>query len=48
LIEVRETNEQLRTQLRLAHCPQLLLRMGRAPAATATPRRPITDMLIER
>ena len=47
LIEVAQTNRRLRQQLKLNVHPQLLLRLGRAPAASAVPRRPLEDMLTE-
>jgi hypothetical protein len=47
IIEVAETNRRLREQLQLDVYPQLLLRMGRAPAASAVPRRPLEEMLTE-
>jgi hypothetical protein len=47
IIEVAETNRRLREQLGLDAYPQLLLRLGRAPAAAAVPRRPLEDMLTE-
>jgi nitroreductase len=47
VVEIRATNERLREALRLAHAPQLLLRVGRAPAVAATPRRSISEVLLE-
>jgi hypothetical protein len=47
IIEVAETNRRLRQQLGLDVYPQLLLRMGRAPAASTVPRRPLEEMLTE-
>jgi hypothetical protein len=47
IIEVAETNRRLRQQLELDAYPQLLLRMGRAPAASPVPRRPLEEMLTE-
>lgn len=47
VVEIRSTNEQLREALRLTHAPQLLLRVGRAPAVAATPRRSISEVLME-
>jgi hypothetical protein len=47
IIEVAETNGRLRRQLELDVYPQLLLRLGRAPAASAVPRRPLEEMLTE-
>jgi hypothetical protein len=37
IIEVAETNRRLMEQVQLDVYPQLLLRMGRAPAASAVP-----------
>lgn len=47
VVEVAETHQQLRAQLRLAMHPSVLLRVGRAPATPPTRRRPLADMLIE-
>jgi len=47
-IEVRETHDQLRTELGLAAYPQTLLRVGRAPETVATPRRPAAEVIEER
>lgn len=47
-IEVRDTHEQLRRELGLATQPQTLLRVGRAPATVATPRRPAADVITVR
>jgi nitroreductase len=47
IVEVAEINRRLRQELALNVHPQLLLRLGRAPAATAVPRRPLDEMLTE-
>jgi hypothetical protein len=47
IIEVAQTNRRLRQDLELDVYPQLLLRLGRAPAASAVPRRPLEEMLTE-
>jgi nitroreductase family protein len=47
VIEVTRTNELLRRELDLAMHPHLLLRVGRAPAATQTRRRRLVDVLTE-
>ena len=44
-IEVAHTRELLRSELSLPGHPQLLLRVGRAPAVSSTRRRPLTDVL---
>lgn len=48
VIEVPHTHQLLRDELGLAAHPQLLLRVGRAPAVTATRRRPLDDVLTVR
>lgn len=47
IVEVAEINRRLRQELALDVYPQLLLRLGRAPAASAVPRRPLEEMLTE-
>jgi len=48
LIEVPTTRVQLRTELRLAGHPQLLLQVGRAAPTPGTGRRPLREVLTER
>ncbi len=43
--EVSSTREQLRHELRLSGHPHLLLRVGVAAPTSATPRRPLTDVI---
>jgi nitroreductase len=43
-IEVSHTRELLRSELQLSGHPQLLLRVGRAPAVSATRRRALTNV----
>ncbi len=45
VVEVRQTNRRLRQELELDAYPQLLLRVGRAPAAVRTPRRDPADVI---
>jgi hypothetical protein len=45
VIDLPETRAQLRTLLRLIGEPQMVLRIGYGPAAPATPRRPLTEIL---
>jgi nitroreductase len=47
IVEVAQTNRRLCQDLELDVYPQLLLRLGRAPAASAVPRRPLEEMLTE-
>jgi nitroreductase len=47
LIEVRSTREELVTELELSAQPQLLLRVGKAPAVSPTNRRAPTDVITE-
>jgi hypothetical protein len=47
LLEVRSTHDELVEELGLASHPQLLLRVGRAPAAVPTPRRHACDVIVE-
>ncbi|WP_233837807.1 Acg family FMN-binding oxidoreductase [Paraburkholderia sp. ZP32-5] len=44
-IEVEPLREQLRTLLHVDGVPQLLLRIGRGPGASHTPRRPWSDVM---
>jgi hypothetical protein len=45
VIDLPATRAQLRTLLRLIGEPQMVLRIGYGPAAPATPRRPLTEIL---
>jgi nitroreductase len=45
VIDLPTTRAQLRTELRLIGEPQMVLRIGYGPAASATPRRPLTEVL---
>ncbi len=45
VIDLPGTREQLRRELRLVGEPQMVLRVGYGPAAPATPRRPLTEVL---
>lgn len=45
VIEVPETHQELRAALGLTTHPQLLLRIGRAPAVPASPRRAADDVI---
>lgn len=45
VIDLAAIRAQLRTLLRLIGEPQMVLRIGYGPAAPATPRRPLTDVL---
>ncbi len=45
VIDLPATRAQLRTELRLIGEPQMVLRIGYGPAAPATPRRPLTEIL---
>ena len=45
VIDLPTTRAQLRTLLRLIGEPQMVLRIGYGPAAPATPRRPLTEIL---
>jgi hypothetical protein len=45
VIDLPATRSQLRTLLRLIGEPQMVLRIGYGPAAPATPRRPLTEIL---
>jgi hypothetical protein len=47
VIDLPATRAQLRTELRLIGEPQMVLRIGYGPAAPATPRRPLTEILSE-
>ncbi|MEP7021328.1 MAG: hypothetical protein ABI808_11795 [Pseudonocardiales bacterium] len=47
VVEVARTNEALRLDLRLVMHPHVLLRVGRAPAAAATRRQRLVDVLTE-
>jgi hypothetical protein len=47
IIEVPNTRALLRTELRLKMQPQILLRIGRAPATPATRRRRLVEVLVE-
>lgn len=47
-VEVHETHEQLRAALDLVGQPQVLLRVGLAPEATRTPRRPPHEVIDDR
>jgi hypothetical protein len=47
IVEVRITHDRLREELGLSTHPQLLLRVGRAPAAMPTPRRSEHDVIVE-
>ena len=47
VIDLPATRAQLRTLLRLIGEPQMVLRIGYGPAAPATPRRPLTEILSE-
>jgi hypothetical protein len=47
VVEVRITHDRLRDELGLSAHPQLLLRVGRAPAAMPTPRRSAHDVIVE-
>jgi hypothetical protein len=48
LLEVRRTHDELVQGLDLTGYPQLLLRVGRAPAVVPTPRRQAFDVIVER
>ena len=45
VIDLPATRAQLRTELRLVGEPQMVLRIGYGPVASATPRRPLTEVL---
>ena len=45
VIDLPATRAQLRSELRLIGEPQMVLRIGYGPAAPATPRRPLTEIL---
>ena len=45
VIDLPATRAQLRTELRLIGEPQMVLRIGYGPAAPATPRRPLTEII---
>ena len=45
VIDLPATRAQLRAELRLIGEPQMVLRIGYGPAAPATPRRPLTEIL---
>jgi hypothetical protein len=47
VIDLPATRAQLRTELRLIGEPQMVLRIGYGPAAPATPRRPLTEIISE-
>lgn len=47
LVEVRQTHEQLRTELGLTGAPQTLLRVGRAPETVPTQRRALVDVIVD-
>ncbi len=47
LIEVPSTRQQLRTELKLAVNPQLLIRVGRASKTAASMRRQLDDVLVQ-
>jgi hypothetical protein len=47
VVEVPWTREQVRSQLGLSMQPHVLLRVGRAPAGPASPRRQMVDVLVE-
>jgi nitroreductase len=47
-VEVRQTRLQMRSALRTEGWPLVMVRVGKAPATPATPRRPLEDLLEER
>jgi hypothetical protein len=47
VIEVPETRAELRHALRLSSMPQILLRVGRAPATPGTPRRHLAELVAD-
>lgn len=47
-IEVHDTHDRLRQELGLVGQPQLVLRVGLAPSAAPTPRRPISEVMDDR
>ena len=46
VIEVQQTNRELRAELGLENFPHILLRVGRAPAMPPVNRRPLSELLI--
>jgi hypothetical protein len=46
VIEVQQTNRELRAELGLEHFPHILLRVGRAPAMPPVNRRPLSELLV--
>jgi hypothetical protein len=46
-LELPETRSQLRRELGLTYYPQFLFRVGKATATAPTPRREMSDLLIE-
>jgi hypothetical protein len=46
-LELLSVRAELRAQLRLSMCPQMLLRIGRAPPTPAARRRRLVDVLVE-
>ena len=44
-VEVQETHDEMRNAFDLVGEPQILLRVGLGPEATATPRRPATEVV---
>jgi nitroreductase len=47
VIDLPGTRQQLRAQLRLIGEPQMVIRLGYGPPAPPTPRRPLTDLIVE-
>jgi hypothetical protein len=46
VVEVEQTRERLRSLIRGAHSPQVLLRVGRGWPVSATPRRAVLDTIM--
>jgi len=46
-IEVPALRAKLASELRLTGYPQLLMRFGYGPSGSATPRRPVRDVLLQ-